>query len=59
MPKLTKVETNYTYYSVEVTEAQVLEAKKSNKHFTELLELVQNNMKASRLPENKIEYIIE
>jgi hypothetical protein len=59
MPKLTKVETNYTYYSVEVTEAQVLEAKKSNKHFGELLELVQNNMKISRPVESKVEYVIE
>ena len=42
-----------------MTEAQVLEAKKSNKHFTELLELVQNNMKVSRLPESKVEYVIE
>jgi hypothetical protein len=59
MPKLTRVETSYTYHSVEVTEAQVLEAKKSNIHFVKLLNSVQNNMKPSRPLDGKTEYIIE
>jgi len=59
MPKLTKVVSEQQHYSVEVTNAQVVEAQKSNRHFEELLKLVGNDMKLTKSIPNKVEYIIE
>ena len=59
MPKLTRVETDYRYYSVEVTVEQVLKARESDENFEELLELVQDDMEMVRLKDGGHEYIIE
>ena len=59
MPKLTRVETDYRFYTVEVTEEQVLTAKKSDENFEALLELVQDDMEMVRLKDGGFEYIIE
>ena len=59
MPKLTRVETDYRYYSVEITEEQVLKARKSDEDFEELLELVYDDMEMVRLKDGGHEYIIE
>jgi len=59
MPKLTRVETDYRYYSVEVTEEQVIKAKESDKNFEELLELVIDDMEMVRLKDGGYEYMIE
>ena len=59
MPKLTRIETDYRYYSVEVTEEQVLKARESDENFEELLELVQDDMEMVRLKDGGIDYIIE
>jgi hypothetical protein len=59
MPKLTRVETDYRYYSVEVTVEQVLKARESDENFEELLELVQDDMEMVRLKDGGIDYIIE
>ncbi|MDB4344474.1 hypothetical protein OAA18_00150 [bacterium] len=59
MPKLTRVETDYRYYSVEVTNEQVLKARESDEEFEALLELVQDDMEMVRLKDGGIDYIIE
>jgi len=59
MPKLTRVETDYRYYSVEVTNEQVLKARESDEEFEALLELVQDDMEMVRLKDGGTEYIIE
>ena len=59
MPKLTRVETDYRYYSVEVTVEQVLKARESDENFEELLELVIDDMEMVRLKDGGYEYIIE
>ena len=59
MPKLVKVISDQQHYSVEVTNAQVVEAQKSNQHFEELLKLVGNDMKLTKNIPNKIEYLID
>jgi len=59
MPKLTRVETDYRYYSVEVTEEQVIKARESDEEFEALLELVQDDMEMVRLKDGGTEYIIE
>jgi hypothetical protein len=59
MPKLTRVETDYRYYSVEITEEQVIKAKESDKNFEELLELVIDDMEMVRLKDGGYEYMIE
>ena len=59
MPKLTRVETDYRYYSVEVTEEQVTKAKESDENFAELLELVIDDMEMVRLKDGGYEYMIE
>ena len=59
MPKLTRVETDYRFYTVEVTEEQVLTAKESDENFEALLELVQDDMEMVRLKDGGFEYIIE
>jgi hypothetical protein len=59
MPKLTRVETDYRYYSVEITDAQVKKARESGEEFEALLELVQDDMEMVRLKDGGTEYIIE
>ena len=59
MPKLTRVETDYRYYSVEITEEQLAKAEQSDENFEELLELVQDDMEMVRLKDGGHEYIIE
>jgi hypothetical protein len=59
MPKLTRVETTHTYYSVDVTDAQVIEARKGDKEFEALLSLVQGKMKTTRPSDSKTEFVIE
>ena len=59
MPKLTRIETDHRYYSVEVTEEQVAKAKKSDENFAELLELVIDDMEMVRLKDGGYEYMIE
>jgi hypothetical protein len=59
MPKLTRIETDYRYYSVEVTEEQVLKARESDENFEELLELVIDDMEMVRLKDGGYEYMIE
>ena len=59
MPKLTRVETDYRYYSVEVTNEQVLKTRESDEEFEALLELVQDDMEMVRLKDGGTEYIIE
>ena len=59
MPKLTRIQTDYRYYSVEVTEEQVAKAEKSDENFAELLELVIDDMEMVRLKDGGYEYMIE
>jgi hypothetical protein len=59
MPKLTRVETTHTYHSVDVTDAQVIEARKGDKEFEALLSLVQGKMKTTRPSDSKTEFVIE
>ena len=59
MPKLTRVNSDLRYYSVEVTDAQVVEAQKGDKQFEALLKLVGGNMKLANSENGRIEYIIE
>ena len=59
MPKLTRVNSDLRYYSVEVTDAQVVEAQKGNKEFEVLLKLVGKDMKLVNSENGRIEYIIE
>tara|TARA_B110000285_G_scaffold123969_1_gene140000 strand:+ start:64 stop:246 length:183 start_codon:yes stop_codon:yes gene_type:complete len=58
MLKLIRVEKNYSYYTVDVTEEQVLKAKKSDKDFESLLKLVSKDMKLDRSEEGEVEYYI-
>jgi hypothetical protein len=59
MPKLVKVETTHTYLAVEVTDAQVTEARKGDKEFEALLASVQGGFKTSHPTDRSIEFIIE
>jgi len=59
MPKLTRVETDYRYYSVEITDAQVEKAREGDEEFEALLELVQDDMEMVRLKDGGTEYFIE
>jgi hypothetical protein len=59
MPKLTRVETDHRYYSVEITDAQVKKARESGEEFEALLELVYDDMEMVRLKDGGTEYIIE
>jgi hypothetical protein len=59
MPKLVKVETTHTYLAVDVTDAQVTEARKGDREFEALLASVQGKMKISRPSDSKTEFVIE
>ena len=59
MPKLVKVETTHTYYSVNVTDAQVTEARKGDRKFESLLASVQGGFKISHPTDKSIEFVIE
>jgi len=59
MPKLVKIETTHTYLAVEVTDAQVTEARKGDKEFEALLASVQGGFKTSHPTDRSIEFIIE
>jgi len=59
MPKLVKIETTHTYYAVDVTEAQVTEARKGDKEFEALLASVQGGFKISHPTDRSTEFIIE
>ena len=59
MPKLTRVNSDLRHYSVEVTDAQVIEAQKGDKQFEALLKLVGSDMKLINTENGRIEYIIE
>ena len=59
MPKLVKVETTHTYLAVEVTDAQVTEARKGDKEFEALLSSVQGGFKISHPTDKNIEFVIE
>ncbi len=59
MPKLVKIETTHTYLAVEVTDAQVTEARKGDKEFEALLASVQGGFKISHPTDKSTEFIIE
>ena len=59
MPKLVKVETTRTYFTVDVTDAQVTEARKGDKEFEALLASVQGNFKTSYPTDKSTEFAIE
>ena len=59
MPKLVKIETTHTYLAVEVTDAQVTEARKGDKEFEALLASVQGGYKISHPTDKSTEFIIE
>ena len=59
MPKLVKIETTHTYLAVEVTDAQVTEARKGDKEFEALLTSVQGGFKISHPTDKSTEFIIE
>jgi len=59
MPKLTRVNSDLRYYSVEVTDAQVIEARKGDKEFENLLKLVGSDMKLVNSENGRVEYTIE
>ena len=59
MPKLTRVEISYRHHSVDVTDAQVIEARKGDKQFEALLASVEGKFKPSPSQNNKTEFVIE
>ena len=59
MPKLVKIETTHTYLAVEVTDAQVTEARKGDREFESLLASVQGGFKISHPTDKSTEFIIE
>jgi hypothetical protein len=59
MPKLVKIDTTHTYYAVDVTDAQVTEARKGDKEFEALLASVQGGFKISHPTDRSTEFIIE
>ena len=59
MPKLVKIETTHTYLAVEVTDAQVTEARKGDKEFEALLASVPGGFKISHPTDKTTEFVIE
>jgi hypothetical protein len=59
MPKLVKVETTHTYLAVDVTDAQVTEARKGDREFEALLASVQGSFKTSHPTDRSTEFVIE
>lgn len=59
MAKLIRVETDYRYYAVELTEEQLRRAQASDEGFDEVYEEVCDNMENVRTKDGGTEYYIE
>jgi hypothetical protein len=59
MARLVRVETDYRYYTVELTEEQLKRAQESDEGYDEVMEEVMDDMEMTRLKDGGTDYFIE